>query len=141
MLMLYGAMRLKIMNRLVVSQKRAIRTICHSDFLAHTNDLFKRLGLLKVDDISILESVKFVKKEITKPRSLYFHPYKNNHGMNLRNNLQLNVNLPQPRSELARRFITYYGAFQWNNLPRELKVLQHPLTFKKNVKKHLISRY
>ena len=76
-----------------------------------------------------------------KPYSPYFTPRNNDHDMILRGNLNLNVNLPLPRTDLDRRFITYSGAINWNNLPRALKSINHPVTFKKNIKKHIITRY
>ena len=131
----------KLINKLIVSQKRSIRTISHAAYLAHTNDLFKGLKLLKVDDINILESIKFAKKELLKPFSPYFTPRNNNHDMVLRGNLNLNVNLPRPRTDIDRRFITYSGAISWNNLPRALKSINHPVTFKKNIKNYILTRY
>ena len=77
----------------------------------------------------MLEAVKFVKKELSKPISSFFTRRNNNHGMVLRDNINDNVNLPLPRSDLDRRFITYSGAIRWNNLPRELKCIVHPVTF------------
>ena len=138
---IWGNAPMKLLNMLSVSQKRAIRTICHSEYLAHTNALLKNLGIIKVVDIHMLESVKFVKKELSKPASLYFSFRQNNHNMVLRNNIDRDVTLPQPLSDLARRFITYSGALHWNSLPRAIKMLTHPVTFKRNVKKLIISRY
>ena len=128
---------MKYLNKLITSQKRAIRNISHAEYLQHTNQLFKNNKLLKLVDINLLESVKFVKKELFKPNSNYFSERNNDHGMVLRNNNLHLVNLPQPRTEQSRKFITYSGAIKWNDLPLEIKLKQNPVTFKIHVKKYL----
>ena len=128
-------------NKLITSQKRAIRNISHAEYLQHTNQLFKNNKLLKLVDINLLESVKFVKKELLKPNSNYFSERYNYHGMALRNNNLHLVNLPQPRTEQSRKFITYSGAIKWNDLPLRIKLKQNPVTFKIHVKKYLLSLY
>ena len=137
----WGNAAAKYINKLFISQKRAIRNICHAGYLDHTNNLFKNNMLLKINEIHCLECVKFVKKELSKPNSEFFSIRENNHGMALRNELQMHVNLPQPRSELSRKFITYSGANIWNDLPHHLKIIRNPATFKINVKKHYLNSY
>ena len=137
----WGNAAMKYLNKLITSQKRAIRKISHAEYLQHTNQLFKNNKLLKLVDINLLESVKFVKKELLKPNSTYFSERNNDHGMILRNNNLHLVNLPQPRTEQSRKFITYSGAIKWNDLPLEIKLKQNPVTFKIHVKKYLLSLY
>ena len=48
------------LSRLVVLQKRVIRIINKSDFLAHTSPIFKELHLLKLQDIRILQICQFM---------------------------------------------------------------------------------
>ena len=48
------------LSRLVVLQKRVVRIINKSDFLAHTSPIFKKLHLLKLQDIRILQICKFI---------------------------------------------------------------------------------
>ena len=59
---------------LVRSQKKAIRRICGAGFLDHTNNLFKNLKILKLNDLNFLENAKLVKKELSKPNSKYLYP-------------------------------------------------------------------
>ena len=40
----------KYLNRLTVSQKRAIRTISHVGYLHHTNELFKELNIIQTSE-------------------------------------------------------------------------------------------
>ena len=113
----WGNAAAKYTNRLLVAQKRAIRTISHAEYLAHTNDLFKENKLLKLHDIYTLECVKFVKRELDKDSFEFFSYRQNDHRMVLRNENSLLVNLPQPRTELTRKFVTYSAALTWVNLP------------------------
>ena len=48
------------LSRLVLLQKRAVRIINKSDFLAHTSPIFKELHLLKLQDIRILQICQFM---------------------------------------------------------------------------------
>ena len=137
----WGNAAAKYTQKIFVVQKRAVRTINHAGYADHTNNLFKTNNLLKLKDINILESVKFVHKELAKQDSEYFSYRQNDHGMALRNIHQLNVNLPQPRTEHDRNFVTFSGAQMWNNLPLHLKEIRNPTTFKINVKKYLINQY
>ena len=86
-------------------QKRAIRVISGSEFYAHTQELFKNLKMLKLEDIYKLEVVKFVSSQlntenpiITYHRNATFHAYNTRQGYLLRQ--------PQSSSEQSRRFVT-----------------------------------
>ena len=46
-------------ERISKLQKKAVRLICNTHFLAHTEPLFKRLSILKVRDILRLKALKF----------------------------------------------------------------------------------
>ena len=47
-------------NRLIVLQKNSIRIISKTPYLAHTNPLFKKLGLLKMCDIRCHQILMFM---------------------------------------------------------------------------------
>ena len=50
---IWGVANSTLMEKVFLLQKRAIRIITNSDFLAHTDPLFSELGILKVNDIFI----------------------------------------------------------------------------------------
>ena len=54
------------LDRLITLQKKAIRVITHSYYLAHTSGLFKLLKILKVEDIFNLKQL------------IFYHKFKNN---------------------------------------------------------------
>ena len=137
----WGNASKSILAPLFRSQKRAIRRVYHAGYLDHTNNLFKNLKILKLNEINTLETAKFVKKEIDKQNPKYFQRRHVNHDMVLRNNNPLSLNLPLPRSEREKQFITYHGPKVWNALPNDIQRTTNPTTFKIKVKKRLIDQY
>ena len=57
-------------------QKRAIRTITHSHYIAHSEPLLKQLNLLKVKDMIDLKLLKFLHKLNASKIPQYFNSYK-----------------------------------------------------------------
>ena len=72
-------------------QKRAIRTITHSHYIAHSEPLLKQLNLLKIKDMIDLKLLKFLHKLNARKLPQYFNSYKtyekNETKYNLRRNL------------------------------------------------------
>ena len=92
-------------NPLIILQKRAIRVITKSEYLAHTNDLFSRNRILKLPDIHKLK--------------LGIYTFKNNlpslytrsHNYNTRNRTQL---LPKfHRLNSPQRSISFSAPSFW----------------------------
>ena len=60
-------------SRLTKLQKRAVRIICGSKYNAHTEPLFKKLNLLRLEDIFKLNVLKFLYKFEQNTLPVYFH--------------------------------------------------------------------
>ena len=60
-------------DRLFKLQKRAVRVISKSKFIAHTDPRFKNLQILKIGDLHKLNVLKFYYKLIHKNIPQYFH--------------------------------------------------------------------
>ena len=78
-------------KRLVKTQKKIIRNICCKKYNAHTEPIFKELGLLKLDDLLKLNTLKFYYKLINGKVPEYFksynlHTQSNIHGRDTRYN-------------------------------------------------------
>ena len=56
-------------------KKKAIRTITHSDYIAHTEPLLKELHLLNVRDMFSLKILKFLRKLSHNELPIYFEVY------------------------------------------------------------------
>ena len=62
-------------SRISKLQKRALRTITCSKYNAHTEPIFKKLKLLKIDDIYKVSLLKFYHKYNTNKLPLYFKDF------------------------------------------------------------------
>ena len=73
----YGSLHLgQVGESLDTIQKKAIRTITYSHYIAHPEPLLKELNLLKVKDLFQLEILKFLFKLYHDKLLPYFHIYK-----------------------------------------------------------------
>ena len=63
-------------KRLGILQKKAIRIITHSNYIAHTEPLLKQLNLLKVEDMFSLNILKFLHKLAHDTLPPYFDIYR-----------------------------------------------------------------
>ena len=84
-------------NSITKKQKKAIRTVTHSNYIAHSEPLLKNLSLLSVKDLMDLKLIKFLHKLYHNNLPIYFnynmpHLEKQEKGYNLRSH-----RLPVPR--------------------------------------------
>ena len=56
--------------------KKAIRVVSHSDYLSHTDPIFKELQLLTLEDMFTLQKFKFLHKLAHNTLPTYFDTYK-----------------------------------------------------------------
>ena len=140
---IWGAACATTLKPLVVLQKRAIRIVSSVGFLEHTNDPFKSLKILKLNDIYTLESFKFIHSQLNSTNPITEITLNNQiHNYNLRNRNNIHIpNHGNNLNEVNRRFVTHNGCILFNDLPMNLRSILNPTTFKINVKKYLISSY
>ena len=65
-----------VSDRLETIQKKAVRIITHSNYIAHTEPIFKYLGLLKVKDLFAFKLLKFLHKLSHNELPPYFDVYR-----------------------------------------------------------------
>lgn len=119
---------------LVRLQKRIIRTITSSDFLAHTNPLFLKTKILKVEDVYLLQLGIFMFK--LNVSSQISHP---THSHDTRSRLDA---LPVfQRLSICQRSLKYSGPKCWNSIPQAIKNCTHLNNFKLKYREHLIKQY
>ena len=87
----------KYCNSINKMQKKAIRTVTHSNYIAHSEPLLKHLNLLSVKDLMDLKLIKFLHKLYHNNLPIYCRNYmphleKRETGHNLRSH-----RLPVPR--------------------------------------------
>ena len=130
------------LNRIHKLQKRVIRIITHSNFLCHSNPLFKQMQILPIHDMISLNIATFmytVYENVSLPKSFedYFTQNCRIHNYDTRSSNDFH--LPLHRTSTTKDTLFFYGPLLWNNLPdsvKKCKSLQH---FKRLYKSHLIS--
>ena len=130
-------------NRIEIAQKKAIRAICQLEFNGHTNNSFKELGILKIDDIYRVNLCTTMFKMIRNPSyyniSEQFSRNSEFHNYPTRNCTDYSVPLyTRTRSQAC---FVYQATVEFNNLPLNLKTNSSVNTFRKNLKKFLIEKY
>ena len=118
---------------IILIQKRMVRLMTNSHFLAHTDPIFSELKFLKFPDIYLyfisihmFNAIKQGKYQTENRRSARF----------------LNQAEPtQHKYTSTQRCVSYMGPKTWNSLPNELRAITKIGTFKRKLKDHLISFY
>ena len=110
------------LNKLRILQKKAIRIITQSHYLAHTDPLFSKLKLLLPDSMSSMVI-----------------PIHNVHNHNLRN--QNAYYIQHVRTNCRKCTIHYTGPIFWNTLPQQLREAVSENQFKRKLKEFLLSSY
>ena len=108
-------------KRLIILQKKAVRTISLSRYLSHSTPLFKNLKILKIDDQYSIQLYKLYYKNTNNLLPSYFNsftPYYNNgeHSQNLRS---MTLHLLMMR----REFFVQSTKYQLLKLVRETSVI------------------
>jgi len=130
-------------SRLLILQKRIIRIINKSDFIAHTNPIFKNLYLLKLEDIRKLQISQFMFMIRNNNSLINFQDMfiLNNqiHSYNTRSSKLFH--LPRARTKIRQYSIKYQGPVIFNSLSNDIKESVTYSSFTKKLKSHLISKY
>jgi hypothetical protein len=131
-------------NSLLQCQKKAIRYIHGSkNPRCHTNQLFLKYNVMKVDDIIKYSSACLMHDFRTKRIPFGLSPlfqYKISPCETRTQSLKP-LHVPTYRQEWRRKTIFYQGPQIWNSLEDEIKKLGLPKTFKEHCKSKLIKTY
>ena len=133
------------LNKLRILQKKTIRIITQSHYLAHTDHLFSKLKLLKLDDLYKhqlgIYMYKSTKGLLPDSMSSMLIPIHNVglHDHNLRN--QYGYYIQHVRTNCRKFTIHYTGPIFWNTLPQQLREAVSENQFKRKLKEFLLSRY
>ena len=129
-----------VSNSLYITQKKIIRTIMKKRRFEHTSPLFKKLNLLKLDDICNLNCLMYVYKTVNDiiPSPISFEPRLAGR-YNFRRAQPLLV--PRAASRQSQRFLRIKGAQLWNALPPELRAVNTINSFKIKLKRNFINQY
>ena len=115
-----------------VLQKKIIRIITNSEYLAHTNQLFYITKILKIDDVRTYTLATYAFNNISS-----FGCHAHVHVTRNRNRL-----LPAyQRLSQTQRSVSFSVPNVWNSLPLNIRQSQSLSTFKYMLKQHLVDSY
>ena len=121
------------LNRLFLLQKRAVRLICNESFLAHTDPLFFRTGILKLHDIYRLNVGLYMFE------ARHSGIFDRNHHYATRSYEDL---VPfNHRLTATGNSLKVIGPRFWRDIPQEIRNVPTLSIFKNRYKKHLLSTY
>ena len=129
------------LDPLFVLQKRAIRMISSADRLVHTEPLFKKLSLMNLDNIYVLNVMLFMfKSQHGLLPSLFNEMFVVNNQIHDHFTRQASLyHLPAWRLEIRRRSMCIQGPVIWNKLCNNLDIDCTIITFKYHLKKFLLN--
>ena len=120
-------------NRIFTLQKRTIRAIRSLQYRDHTNDHFKSLNLLKLEDLYKMNIlIDFHHKNdsvLNRDQHHYFTRNRNDSVVPFFN-----------RTKCQRTWL-FNGVSFWNNLPITIKEIKSSKCFKTAIKNHLLDQY
>lgn len=113
-------------------QKRAVRIITGSEYLAHTDPLFYSTGILKIDDLH--------------EYLLLLYLFKSKNKFNYSNSTYETRHASDPeiihhRLTLTEHSVHYSAAKLWHSLPSHIKAINSYNLFKTTLKKYYVIRY
>lgn len=122
------------LNKILLLQKRIVRIITKENYLAHTDPLFKRTGILKITDLhTYLCAIEAFKTFKSQGFNYLDHPYDTRHR-----------NKPVPtmqRLTTAKKSLSHSLPQTWNSLPDTIKEAKSLNVFKKLCREYLLSKY
>ena len=123
------------LSPLKLIQKKLIRIITSSEYLAHTSPLFKQTNILKLDDLHnfILAQYMYRLKQSDSDVFDRQHSYYTRH----RNDAQVSFN----RLTLTQHSVSFAGPHVWNELPLDVRESATLQQFKRRVKIHYVNKY
>ena len=143
----WGKLTSSSYKRLIVLQKRAIRTINKAKYNSHTEPLFKLSQLLKVNDHYKLKCCILCFKKLKNilpqhhnvqllTRSEYLPTDRNTRQ-------QCDIYIHSVRTELEKRLLNYSVGTTWNSMPDNIKSLVSfsQATFSKHLKSYFLLQY
>ena len=129
-LLVWGGTSTQNLNRILLLQKKAVRTLANLEPRHTCRQAFQDLKIMTVTSLYIQESILHVDK-IQPPRNRDFHSYNTRHGSRL--------NLPVHRTTLAEKKPSYSGSKLRNHLPASMRDLTGN-NLKKELKTWLMRR-
>jgi hypothetical protein len=142
-ILLWGNAYKKHTNKLLVMQKKAIRSITKSKYNDHAAPLFKELKIPNIHDIYKIQLGKFIFCSLSNklPIPLCNMHIQNNEIHQYNTRTSNNMHLPPFRSELVHQSFIYQAPFLWANIPDTIKLSANVKCFCSRLLKFQIAEY
>jgi hypothetical protein len=122
-IILWGSAYNVHINKLVIMQKKIVRSISNVDINTHTEPLFVKLNVLKIEDIYKMEICKFmynyINGDVVEPLCNMFDSTDNVHTHHTRQLAHLRPRINRLNTSLSS--LLYRGPHIWNALPVIIK--------------------
>jgi len=140
---LWGSTHTTHIKQLTIMQKKVIRNISGANYNDHTDPLFRKLKIIKLNDLYEMNVAKYMYalSHRTLPIKLA-QTIKNNqdvHEHNTRN--RFNPHILARRTNIACRSIQYRGPDIWYNISEEIKLAKTIQSFNNRLKRNYIGKY
>ena len=140
---IYGTAKSSTLQKLQTIQNKLLKVLTKREYRFNTNTLHTSINILKVNDIHKHALLQFVYKSYIKKTipnfENYFTTRGDQHGLNLRNNSDLDT--VQFFREHGRSTVQRTGSFLWNQISEGTKASVSLDVFKNNLFKELSSKY
>ena len=143
----WGSCQQKYLKRIKNIQKRSVRTISKSHWLAHTEPRMKKLGILKVEDQHRFQCLGSTFRMLRghSPDIFDFTLNQNannaHHGLRSSTNRPEDLRLPSFRTGQAGASFLSLSPDLWNTLPKSLQNASTCSQFKNGLKSRILSQY
>ena len=131
--MIWGGAYPTVIQKLVIQQKKTIRTIANIPYNGHTSPTFRQLKILKFTDIFKYHVLIYMYKN----KDLPIFNVQHDVSTRFRNNLVSSFQ----RLKKTQNSVYYVGPKLWNELPQNIRNSTRLIEFKNNLKEHLLSTY
>ena len=122
----------------MIVKKKVIQVVDGIKKYDHIIDTFKRLKLLKINEINEYFISVYVFNSLNLQGNNIFN-YRDNRNYQLRNSNLLRI--PQIDSFQSKSCILYHGVAIWNSLPLFIRNIGNINIFKRKLKEYLLSKY
>lgn len=142
-LALWGNTHISYLNKIIILQKKILRTINGAKYNEHTNTFFYNMNILKVPELYTWQLGKYMYRSFmgSLPHYLQICFMRNKDLHNYQTRHQLNLCVPSHKKNLFHKSLFCNGPVVWNSLDQALKTLTTMTKFKKQLKKRLIASY
>ena len=137
---IWGSAAATRLQTLITVQKKIIRLVTCSHYLAPSADLFTRYHLLRLSDLYKLQVALFVfkhKHHLLPKTCTHYLNESTSHAYNTR--LISYFDLISFRTSIRERGIRVQGPRIWNEIPPHLQCMDSIATFKKQLTKYYLS--